>query len=133
MPNMAAVTVKKADNTTNVTYSVISASGGDQSPAIWRDNAFGGTLGQRPELRVKSQSNGTKTARRVQGTFTYPQLYTDTTTGLSKVATRANGSYDLSVPTDMSDAALAEFAAQFGNLMAAQLLRDCHASGYSAT
>jgi hypothetical protein len=33
----------------------------------------------------------------------------------------------------MSDAQLAEFAAQFGNLMAAALIKSIHSSGYSAT
>lgn len=133
MPAMADIVVKKADNTTNVTFSQIVASGGDNSPAVWRDNAFGGTTGQRPELRVKSSSNGSKTARRVSGSFTYPALYTDTTTSLSKVASRSNASWDASVSQDMTDAQLAEFAAQLGNLIASTLIRSVHAGGYAPT
>lgn len=132
MPTMADVTVKKADGTTNVTFSTVTASGGDKSPAVWRNNAFGGTAGQRPELRIRSAPNGTNSSRKVEGSFTYPQLYTDTTTSLSKVATRANAQYTISVPLDMSDAELGEFAAQLGNLMAATLIKSIHASGYSA-
>lgn len=133
MPDMADIVVKKADNTTNVTYTKVQASGGDKSPAQWRDNAFGGTVGQRPELRVRAGANGAQNARKVEGTYTYPQLYTDTTTGLSQVWKRANASFSCSVPTEMTDAALAEFAAQFGNLVASSLIRSVNSSGAAPT
>lgn len=133
MPVMANITVKKADTTTDVVYVAVAASGGDKSPAVWRYDAFGGTIGQRPELRVKSAPNGTNTSRKVEGSYTMPQLYTDTTTSLSKVASRANAQWSASIPTDMSDASLAEFAAQFGNLVASALIKSVHSSGYSAT
>lgn len=133
MPTMANITVKKADGVTDVTYSVVAASGGDKSPSIWRNNAFGGTAGQRPELRLKALANGSGTSRRVEYSYTYPQLYTDTTTGLSKVATRANSTGSASVPMDMTDSELQEFAAQQGNLLAAALIKACYASGYAAT
>lgn len=133
MPTMANITVKASNGSTDVIYNAVTASGGDKSPAIWRNDAFGGTVGQRPELRIKSAPNGSNNSRKVEGNYTFPQLYTDTTTGLSKVATRANVSYSLSVPTDMADASLAEFAAQFGNLMAAALIKSIHNTGYAAT
>lgn len=133
MPSMANITVKKADGTTDVTYSSVTASGGDKSPAVWRNESFGGTIGQRPEFRVRSSPNGTQTIRKVEGSFTMPELYTDTTTSLTKVATRANVQYQAAVPTDMTDAQLAEFAAQFGNLMAATLIKAVHSSGYAPT
>lgn len=133
MPVMANITVKKADGVTDVTYTQVTASGGDKSPAVWRNESFGGTIGQRPELRVRSAPNGTNTTRKVEGAFTMPQLYTDTTTGLSKVATRANTTFSSSIPMDMSDTQLAEYAAQFGNLMAAALIKQVHASGYAPT
>lgn len=133
MPTMANITVKKADGTTDVTFTAVTASGGEKSPAVWRNEAFGGTIGQRPELRVKSQANGTNTARKVEGSFTMPQLYTDTTTSLSKVATRANAQWSASVPVDMADASLQEFAAQLGNLIANALIKSVHSTGYAPT
>lgn len=133
MPTMANVTIKAANGTTDVVFTAISASGGDTSPAIWRNEAFGGTMGQRPEFRLSSAPNGAKTIRKVNGQFTMPQLYTDTTTSLSKVATRANASWNAAVPLDMSDAALAEFAAQLGNFIAHSLVKASHASGYAPT
>jgi len=133
MPTMANITVKKSDGTTDVTFSQVTASGGDKSPAVWRNDAFGGNLGQRPELRVKSSANGSNTTRKVEGAFTYPQLYTDTTTSLSKVATRMNFTWNASIPQDMSDSELGQAAAQIGNLIASTLIKSVHASGYAPT
>jgi hypothetical protein len=40
---------------------------------------------------------------------------------------------DFALPKGMKNADLAEFAAQFGNLFAATLIKACVAEGYSAT
>lgn len=132
MPSMANITVKKADNTTDILWTAIVASGGDKSPAIWRSDTFGGNVGQRPELRIKSSPDGSGKGRRVEGSFTYPQLYTDTTTGLTNVWKRSNISFSGLTSLEMTDAALAEFAAQFGNLLASALVKSINSSGYSA-
>jgi len=131
MPTMANITVKKDDNTTDVTYTAVVAAGGDKSPAIWRDNAFGGTSGQRPEFRVSSRSNGDGTARRIDLNFTYPSLYTDTTTCLTNVSARANFQASAVIPANMPDAFAAEFGAQIGNLIAASLIEDCLTTGFA--
>lgn len=133
MPDMANITVKQSDGVTDVTFTKVTASGGDKSPAVWRNDSFGGTQGQRPELRVKSQANGNNTVRTVEGQFTYPQLYTDVNTGLTKVATRSNARWSAGVALDMTDAELAQFAAQFGNLVASSLIKSVHASGHAPT
>jgi len=132
MPTMANITVKAANGTTDTVFTAVQASGGDKSPAIWRNEAFGGTVGQRSEMRIRSSPDGTGKARRVEGSFTMPQLYTDTTTGLSQVWKRSNAKFEASVSTEMSDAQLAEFAAQFGNLLASTLIKSINSSGYSA-
>jgi hypothetical protein len=128
---MADIVVKKNDNTTNVTYTAVTASGGDKAPAVWRDNSFTGTIGQRPELRVKSSANGDNTSRKVEISFTYPSVYTDTTTSQTKVAARSNFSGSGSVSMQMTDAQLAEYAAQLGNLIASALIRSVNSSGYA--
>ena len=133
MPTMADIVVKKNDGTTNVTYTNVTASGGDKSPAVWRDNSFAGTIGQRPELRFKSSANGDQSARKVEFNFTYPAVYTDTTTSQTKVAARSNIQGSGAVSMSMTDAQLAEFSAQFGNLMASALIRASVASGYAPT
>jgi hypothetical protein len=131
MSAMANITVKKDDTTTNVTYTAVVASSGEKSPAVWRDNGFGGTAGQRPELRISSQSNAEKTGRKVVGSFTYPALYTETNTSLTKVLTRANFQFTAFIPGDLPDAAAAEFGAQIGNLLADALIEDTLTTGYA--
>lgn len=131
MPTMADITIKKDDGTTNVTYSSVVASGGDKSPAVWRDNGFGGTPGQRPEMRVSSQPTADNSGRKVTIHITYPSLYTDSSTGLTKVGTRANFKAELYVPAEMPDAFAAEFGAQVGNLLAADLIEAVMTSGYA--
>lgn len=133
MPTMADITVKASNGTTDVVYTGIVSSGGDKSPAIFRNNAASGAAGQRPELRVRSTATGAG-QRKVEGSFTFPQLYTESTTGLTKVAGRANGSWNVSLPIEVvNDATLAEFAAQFGNLVASTLMKSVHTSGFAPT
>lgn len=38
MPTMANLTVKKYDGVTDIVYDALSASGGDGSPAVWRQD-----------------------------------------------------------------------------------------------
>lgn len=134
MPTMAAITIKKNDGTTDVVFAAASASGGDKSPAVWRSpGATGSTYGQRPEFRMQSRWNEKQTARRVDGSFTYPTTYTDASSGLTAVKTRANFSFSSIVPADMPDADLEEFGAQIGNLIASQLIEDALTAGYAPT
>jgi hypothetical protein len=131
MTTMANITIKKNDGTTDVTYTAVVASGGDKSPAIWRNNSATGTPGQRPELRITSRANGDGTARRVDGNYTYPSVYTDTTTSTTKVAARANFQFSAVMPGEMPDADAEEFGAQIGNLIAAALVEEALTVGYA--
>lgn len=132
MPTMADITIKKNDGTTDVTYAAVVASGGDKSPAVWRHSTATGTPGQRPELRISSRANGDQTARRVDGQFTYPSVYTDTSTSTTKVGSRANFTFSSVIPGDMPDVDAEEFGAQIGNLIAAALVEAILTTGYSA-
>jgi hypothetical protein len=132
MPAMASITVKKDDTSTDVIYVAIQASSGDKSPAIWRQDGFGGTPGQRPELRISAASNGNNTGRKLTGSYTYPHTYVEAVSGLTKVNSRANAQFTVALPNEFPDANAAEFGAQFGNLMAAALIEEILTSGYSA-
>lgn len=134
MASATDLVVKAADGTTNVTYSVVTGSGGDKAPAVWRNNGASGSFGQRPELRFTTQTSGDKLSRRVIGEYTFPAVYTDSTSGLTKVAKRANVRVEAAVPSEgMTDAQLAEFAAQFANLFATTLIKGAMASGFAPT
>lgn len=128
---MANIIIKKNDGSTDVTYTAVVASGGDKSPAVWRNNAATGTPGQRPELRVSARNNGDNTARRVDGQYTYPSVYTDTTTSTTKIGSRANFQFSAVIPGDMPDADAEEFGAQIGNLIAAALIEETLTGGYA--
>jgi len=133
MSAIADIIVKKADNTTSLTFSAIAGSGGDTSPAVWRSNSAGGTPGQQPTMSVKTQWNGPKTVRRLQVDAVFPQVYTDANTGLTQVRDRATLSATFQCPTVMTVAYLQEFAAQITNLMASQLIKDSISAGYAPT
>jgi hypothetical protein len=133
MPALADITVKMADGTTNITYTGIVPSAGDKTPAVWRSNSVGGSIGQRPELRVQSASNGDNSARRITINYSYPSLFTDSNTGRVSVDKRLNWSLSASIPVEMTDADLAEAVEQGNNLLAATLVKSSMKSGYSPT
>lgn len=132
MPSLANITVKKNDGVTDITYTGIAASSGDSSPAVFRSNSVGAAVAFRPEFRVVSRSNGSKTARRVEGSFVYPETVTGTD-GVTRVAERALGSFSFLLPNGMSEVNSAEAASQFLNLCAATLTKDSVKSGFAPT
>jgi hypothetical protein len=130
---MASITVKKADNSTDVTYVSMVASAGDKSEALWRQTALGGSANLQPYLRVRSQFNGTRSVRRVEGTFGYQNTYVDTNTSQTVVKATALGSFVFQVPVVTDTVAADEAAAQFGNLLASTLMKSVNSSGFAPT
>lgn len=133
MATAANITIKKNDGTTDIVYSVVAASGGDKSPAVFRSQSSPGTPGQQPELRVWTAQNAGNTGRRLVAEYTYPKVYTDSTTGLTKVLNRANIQVSGLLPLEMDATTALEFGAQFGNLMAAALIKGVFQGGYAPT
>lgn len=133
MASATAITIKKNDGVTDVIYNVIAASGGDKSPAVFRSTSSIGTPGQQPELRIWSANNGANTGRKIVAEFTFPKVYTDTTTSLTKVQNRGNIQVSGLLPLEMDAATANEFGAQFGNLMASILIKSAFQTGYAAT
>lgn len=133
MPAIADLVIKKADGTTNITFSAVQPAGGDKSPAVFRSLSTTGTNGQHPELRVSSNSTKSNSGRQVQLAFSYPSVYTDTTTGLTSVKSRANAQISVFVPADVPDSDLNEFGAQLGNLLASTLIKSVNATGFAPT
>lgn len=131
MPQMANITVKKNDGTTDITYTAMTPSGGDGVPAVWRATSVGSASAHHPELRLvsKEQSRGSK--RHVRATYVYPETATNSTTGVTSVVDRAIGSADFTLPKGMAQVAINEFAAQFANLLASALAKDSVKSGFA--
>lgn len=132
MPQIANITIKKNDGTTDVLYTAVVPSAGDKSPAVWRNLTVGTAAGHRPEARLTSRANGTGTARRMDGAFTYPTLVTDTS-GKTQVADRFILNLSGVIPLGMPDTDLNEAVSQALNFFAAQLSKDSFKSGYAPT
>lgn len=132
MPNMANVTIKKNDGITDVVYTAVVPSAGDKTSAIWKNQTVGTASAHRPELKLMSRDNGENTARRVEGTFTYPTLATGTD-GKTNVVDKCIGNVSMVVPKGMPDADVNEAVSQCFNLFAAALLKDSFKTGYAPT
>lgn len=131
MPNMADVTVKKADGTTNVVFVGKVPSAGDKSPAVFSQDSASTIRNQRPVIQVVSQSNGPKTARRVSITGKMPVLRT--IGGAVSVEHEIPLTLTAAIPTAVSDSEADEAVAQFTNFCAAALIRTALSSGYAPT
>jgi len=131
MTAAADITVKKGDETTNIVWTLVSASGGDASPALWRSETAAGTKGQRPLLQMSSRWNGPKTARRVDFTCTFPSVYTDVSTGLTNIRDTSVFTGSIVLPYGMLDADLKEAAHQIPNLLASTLIKTCLEVGFA--
>lgn len=131
MPQMANIVVKKNDGTTDVTYTGVVPSSGDQTSAVWKSQAVGTAPAHQPELRLSSREGGKGARRVLRATFKYPQISTNTTTGVTSVIDTASADADFSFPKGMDQASIDEFAAQFANLLASALLKASVQSGYA--
>lgn len=132
MPQMADVIVKKADETTNTTYSQVVPSAGDKSPAVWKNNSVGSAPAHKPTVRCTSRTNGTNTARRVDLTLLYPQLATDSS-GTVSVVNTLKVDVVAYVPQGMPQTDIDEGVAQACNFIASTLIKSVLKSGYSPT
>lgn len=132
MATATNLTVKKADGTTDVTYTVQAASGGDKSPAIWQQLAAGSAPADRPSLLVESTWNGAKTARRVHARMDFPYIVTDTD-GMTTIVNRVLYDATAVIPQNVPDNISSEAVAQMANLLATALIKSAFSSGYAPT
>jgi hypothetical protein len=131
---MANITVKKNDGTTDIVYDAISGSGGDSSPAVWRQDTgavAGLPVGLRPVFVLQTKWNGPKTARQVIYKITRPYATQDSTTTLysSKDSTVFSGT--MTVPQGIPSSEINEAVAQAFNLVAASLTKSAAQAGYA--
>jgi hypothetical protein len=66
MAAIANITIKKADNTTDVVYTALTGAPGDGTPAKWRNEDITLPIGQRASLTAVTKPNGKADARQVQ-------------------------------------------------------------------
>lgn len=117
MPAMANLVVKDNDGTTNVTYSMISASGGDKSPALWRNTAVGVAPGFNPWVTLVAAYNGPKDRRNSNAEYRFPTTATDSS-GKVRVTDNVILKLSVSVPLDCPQTTVDGAVAQGLNLFA---------------
>lgn len=133
MPSIGNIVVKKYDGTTDVTYTALSASAGDNVAAQWRSESAGSQSNAKPVLSVTSKYNGNRSARRIDIQYRYPQMATDSTTGLSTVVNQIPISVSIAVPLGAPDTVIQEAVAQGTNLLVSSLVRSSIISGFAPT
>lgn len=136
MPAMASITVKKFDGTTDIVFDALSASGGDSSPAVWRQDtgaAAGLPVGLRPLFKVSTQWNGPKTARQLKASLSFPYSVQDTTTTLYSSKDKVVAEVLITLPQGIPATGLNEATYQMLNLLDALLIRQSAAAGYAPT
>lgn len=122
MPQLANITVKKFDGTTDITFTAVNPAGGQDAPAILRSNTVGSAISHRPEIRVSVKNAGARD--RVVGTFKYPQIATNSTTGVTTVIQTVDGKFEFSVDKGTDQTVVNEASAQFTNLAASALIKQ---------
>lgn len=133
MPQMANITVKRDNGTTDVVYTSMTPSGGDGVPAVWRSTSVGSAPVHQPEFRLVSREASRGAKRALRATFVYPQVATNSTTGVTAVVDRAMGSADFTVSKSMTQTEINEFVSQFANVLASALIKDSVKSGFAPT
>lgn len=132
MPQIANITVKKNDGTTDVIYTAVVPSAGDKSPAIWRNQTVGSAAGHQPQVQMTSRANGTGTARRVELTGTYGSLVTGSD-GKVNVGDRVIVQMSAVIPLSMPTADVNEAVSQLLNVLSSTLVKDSVKTGFSPT
>jgi hypothetical protein len=136
MPTMASITVKKYDGTTDIVYDALAGSGGDGSPAVWRQDtgaAAGLPVGLRKMLKLLTQWNGPKTARQAKFNFVAPYAVQDSTTTLYAAKDRVVIDGIATIPQAIPATELQEAIYQACNLLASSLIKQSMTAGYAAT
>jgi hypothetical protein len=132
---MASITVKKADGATNIVFDALTGSGGEGSPAMWRqDTGAVAALptGLRSRFALASASNGPKTARVLRGKGVFPYATQNTSTSIYSAQHQMIGEINLTIPDAIPSTERAEFVHQFLNLCQAQLTKDQAIAGFAA-
>lgn len=131
MPTMANIVVKKADLTTDVTYTAVQGAGADGESAFWRQTGVGDSPAHYPSFELKSKWNQQKTARRIEGLFKFPHIVLNSNTGLYEIRNVVVFSHSGGVPTAVPLDVMAEAATQYAGLLISTLGIQCHKNGFA--
>jgi hypothetical protein len=131
MPQMANITVKASNGTTDVIYNGIVPSAGDKVPARWAAVAASPIQMHRPTLSLVMRDNGPRNGRVFSAVFKMPII--ETVNGIPTVVATFPMTISGTVPTNVDSAKVKEGIYQGTNLFVAALFRQQLEEGYSAT
>jgi len=124
MPNLADLIIKKADGTTDVTWSGIVASAGDRVASRHASKSVSTVPAFQPQMSIKTEANPTNSTRRVHVNIVYPYTVTDSTTTLISKVGQCSYRGEWTIPQDLPQSTVDEFAAQVANLVDTTLVVD---------
>lgn len=129
MPQMANITVKAANGTTDVIYNAMTPSSGDKTRAIWRVEAASTVPAFRPLFSFETKDNGSGSARVASLRVDYP--YVVEVAGVSTVKHRVPVQLSITLPKEVPDTVSVEAIAQTANLLKSALVQDSLKSGFA--
>lgn len=132
MVQLADIVVKDFDGTTDRYYSGLIASGGDKSPAIWRCGDYGNSTATHPFLTVSARNNGTGTARRMDFLFEWPEFFTSSVDGSTRLVNKFQFVGSAVIPNGMSVSSLQHAGAQCSHLFGSAKVMEMLIAGYAA-
>lgn len=134
MPAMANLTVKKADETTNIVYDALTGAAGDGSKAVWRQDtgaAAGMPVGHRAILEMRTSENGPRTARRANIDYKRPYSTQNSVTTKYEASDTFLMNISAVIPKAIPASEIAESVHQALNCAAQALIKDALKAGYS--
>jgi hypothetical protein len=138
MPSAASITVKKADEATDIVYDTVAPASGDGNFAQWRQDtgaAAAFPLGHRAVLGMMTKWNGPRTARRVVLRYSRPYSVLNTTTNRYENTDQVVAELVMTVPQAIPSADINEAVYQFLNLLGktSGLIKSAAAGGFAPT
>ncbi len=132
MPQMANITVKDSDGTTDKVFTALSPAGQDGSPAVWRLENASVPPGQRARFEISSKWNGPKDARKITTFLNVPILLATAVAGTyAAVGNVQFRDGQMIYPQTASDALVASAAAFYANLLKSTLVQSVFTTGYA--
>lgn len=131
MPQMANISAKDRENTV-VLFTGLVPSAGDGSAALWRAESIGASSLYRPRLEIKTKSNGTKDARRIEIDLNVPYVEVSTT-GSSTVRANMPFKFVGTIPAMVPDQASANAIAYVQSILADSLIGEVMRTGFAPT
>lgn len=129
MAQIANLTVKKFDGTTDIVYVAKTGAAGNGQPAVWRADSVQPIPAHCPTFTLQASSNANGTTRIMKWEFDLPII--DSSSGSPVVVGHQKGNGTIPVLQNADWNQVKEGIAQQLNLMAAALIRTSLLEGYA--